>query len=182
MKVSNISIHHVTSWHASYLTKPKPPKLPIVPNFIQPFQPSQIPHKPPPQMTKHPTSEKSSHPVFLCHVFCSVISFPKCFQVMNLLWQTQQSVVIHLFTERCFSWFTPKPLELGTWRVPLAWTSEGFEKQKPGNFSKKKNGGEGEVFLGIPKRMAGSCLLLNYTSCNFNFFTSDLAHSNMIVF
>lgn len=71
---------------------------------------------------------------------------------MNLLWQTQQSVVIHLFTERCFSW-TLKPLELGTWRVPfIAWTSEGFEKQKRGNFSKKKNGGGGGGFLRNPKK------------------------------
>lgn len=137
-------------------------------------------------MTKNSTSEKSSHPVFLCHVFCSFISFPKCFQVMNLLWQTQQSVVIHLFTERCFSWFTLKPLELGTWRVPfIACRTKQVRDSKTETgaiFQKKKRGGKGEVFLGIPKRMAGSCLLLNYTSGNFNLFTSDLANSNMIVF
>lgn len=107
-------------------------------------------------MTKNSTSEKSSHPVFLCHVFCSFISFPKCFQVMNLLWQTQQSVVIHLFTERCFSWFTLKPLELGTWRVPfIACRTKQVRDSKTETgaiFQKKKKGGEGGGFLRNPEK------------------------------
>lgn len=92
-----------------------------------------IPHKPPPQKQK-----SHIHPVFLCHVFCSLISFPNRFQVMSLLWQTQQSVVIHLFT-RC----SLPPLELRTWRVPLALGSEGFANRNEVVFlyrNPKKNG------------------------------------------